>query len=157
VTSRLPPPEPGDPGGGAARGATPGAAPVPAGRAGVRAGLAVLVGIGLAAVLALILGEYPFTGLTPYLVAVAVPAIIGFATGGIVRGHAAARWAATGVLSAAGIAWALWISTGRGVDPVPAGGWAAIALALVWPVALAVVVARRRRAGPPTTGLPAGN
>lgn len=105
--------------------------------------MAVGAGAGLAVVLALILGEYPFTGVTPYVAALAVPAIIGFVVTWVGRRHPARLWAYTGIVAAASVGWALYISTGRGVDPVPVGGWVAVALALLWPVAVGGWVARR--------------
>lgn len=105
--------------------------------------LALTLGAVMTVIIALILGEYPFTGTTPYLAAILVPAAIGFAVVWIDGDHRAWLWAATGPLSAAGIGWALWISTGRGADTVPAGGWASIALALLWPLAWAGRLAHR--------------
>lgn len=107
--------------------------------------LALALGVGLAVVTALILGEYPFTGPTPYLAAVLLPAVIGAAVVWTGRDHAERLWAATAVLSAAAMGWAVWISTGRGLDPVPAGAWIAISAALVWPLAWAGLLAHRRR------------
>ncbi|MDQ2727373.1 MAG: hypothetical protein M3Y91_05830 [Actinomycetota bacterium] len=116
----------------------------------MRSLLALLFGVVMAVVLALIVGEYPFAGLTPYLVAVVVPAIIATVVVATGRRHSDRLWAASGLLGGASIGWALWISTGRGLDPVPTSGWIAIALAGAWPLAWAAVLARRsRRPGAP--------
>lgn len=109
----------------------------------MRTVLTLALGAGLAAGAALIVGEYPFTGVTPYLAAVLVPAVIGAAVVWTGQGHPGRLWAATAVLSAAAMAWAVWISTGRGLDPVPVGGWAAIVAALVWPLTRAALLVRR--------------
>lgn len=113
----------------------------------MRTVLAVVVGVVVTMAIALILGEYPFTGLTPYLAAVAAPAVVATATIWTGEGNTARWWALTGLLSAAGIGWALWISTGRGVDPTPVGGWLAIGIALAWPLARAAWLVRRGRPG----------
>lgn len=107
--------------------------------------LALVIGGVLAVVMGLVLGEYPFVGFTPYLIAALVPAIMAATVVGVGQRHLVWLWAASGVLSAACIGWALWISTGQGLDPVPGGGWAAIALALAWPVARAGYLAQRTR------------
>ncbi|MGI8752200.1 MAG: hypothetical protein ACR2MN_07795 [Acidimicrobiales bacterium] len=111
----------------------------------MRSVLALVLGAVAAAVLALIVGEYPFAGLTPYLVAVAVPAIIATVVVWTGRRRPDRLWVASGVLAGASIGWALWISTGRGLDPVPTSGWIAIALAVAWPLAWGAIVARRSR------------
>jgi hypothetical protein len=116
----------------------------PVGRTPLRPVLAAAVGVALAVVLALVVGEYPFTGATPYIAALVVPAVIGFCVAGVGGSHPERWWLGAGVLGAASIAWAVWISTGRGVDPFPACGWAAIALGLAWPVAWGLWLARRR-------------
>ena len=86
----------------------------------MRSVLALALGAAVAVVLALIVGEYPFAGFTPYLVAAAVPAIIGTVVVWTGRRHPDRLWAASGLLGGASIGWALWISTGHGLDPVPA-------------------------------------
>jgi hypothetical protein len=111
----------------------------------MRSVLALVLGAAVAVVLALIVGEYPFAGLTPYLVAVAVPAIIGTVTVWTGRRHPDRLWAASGLLGGASVGWALWISTGRGLDPVPAAGWVSVALAVAWPLAWGTILARRSR------------
>lgn len=111
----------------------------------MRSVLALALGAVVAVVLALIVGEYPFAGFTPYLVALMVPAIIGTVVVWTGRRHPDRLWAATGLLGGASVGWALWISTGRGLDPVPTGGWIAIALAVAWPLARGAILAHRGR------------
>ncbi len=112
----------------------------------MRTVVALSVGAVLAATIALILGEYPFVGFSPFVAAALVPAIIATAVVATAGHHRQFLWAATGVLSAGAIAWAVWISTGRGLDPVPPGGVVAAALALGWPLAWARYRARRTSA-----------
>ncbi|MDQ6840666.1 MAG: hypothetical protein M3137_20600 [Actinomycetota bacterium] len=119
----------------------------------MRSVVALALGALLAAALGLIAGEYPFSGVTPYLVAVVVPAIIAVAVVTTGRRHRDRLWAASGLLGGASIGWALWISTGQGVDPVPTSGWIAVALAVSWPLAWAMVVAHRSP-GPPAQSAP---
>ncbi|MDQ6784900.1 MAG: hypothetical protein M3063_15985 [Actinomycetota bacterium] len=114
--------------------------------------VALAIGAVLAVVLALILGEYPFVGFTPYLAATVVPAIIGTAVVWTGRRHSDLLWAATGLLAGASIGWSLWISTGRGIDPVPTSGWIAVAVAVAWPMAWSGLVARRNRRTPSAAG-----
>ena len=111
----------------------------------MRSVLALALGAAVAAILALIVGEYPFAGFTPYLVAAAVPAIIGTVVVWTGRRHPDRLWAASGLLGGASIGWALWISTGHGLDPVPMSGWISIALAVVWPLTWGAIMARRSR------------
>jgi hypothetical protein len=111
----------------------------------MRSILALVLGAVVAATLALIVGEYAFAGLTPYLVALAVPAIIATVVVGTGRQHPDRLWAASGVLAGASIGWAVWISTGRGLDPVPTSGWVAIAAGVAWPLVRGVILARRNR------------
>ncbi|MGI8492478.1 MAG: hypothetical protein ACR2KC_04330 [Acidimicrobiales bacterium] len=117
-----------------------------------RVALAALAGLVLAGAAAVILGEYPFTGWTPYLAAAIVPLVLWGALSAIVDRPGPSPWVAAGVLSSGGLAWAVWISTGHGLDPVPAGGWAAIGSSLVWPLAAAARAAQLRQRGRPKGG-----
>ncbi|MDQ2754733.1 MAG: hypothetical protein M3R71_04200 [Actinomycetota bacterium] len=105
----------------------------------MRFAFSLAVGATVAAASGLILGEYPFTGFTPYLAALLVPLVL-LGSMILVAGESGPRiWLLVALLSAAGLAWAVWISTGRGLDPAPLGGWIAVLLALVWPLAWAGV------------------
>jgi membrane associated rhomboid family serine protease len=102
--------------------------------------LAVLVA-GLAAAFgALLLGEYPFSGATPWVAGV----LFGYVVAEIVVSVGRRRGILLGLLAAvfaaAALLWAGWISAGDGKQPYPAMAWAAAAVAVV--VALL-------RAGPP--------
>lgn len=93
--------------------------------------LGVLCGAAVAAFAALILGEYEFTGSLPY---VAGP-LFGLAVGEVVVAVGRARSFGTAVVTSAlafgGIAWAGWIDSGEGVEPVKGLVWVAAALAAV--------------------------
>ena len=105
---------------------------------------AALSGTAVAAAAAVVLGDYPLSGSVPWVAAVLIPLLIGTVMALIDSRHRPALWAATGPLAAASVGWGVWIAGGRGLDPVPASAWAAIALALVWPVLYAAREHRRR-------------
>ncbi len=100
----------------------------------------VLAGAAIAGFGALVLGEYPYTG----LLVVASGALLGLfvAEGAIAasrrRGMASAVVCA--VLAAAGMVWGGWISTGHDLGQVAGWGWAAVGTA---PVVAAVRAAWR--------------
>ncbi len=83
----------------------------------------------VAALGALVLGEYEFTGTLPF---VAGP-LFGFVIGEVVVGVGRLRSLAVGLLAAAlafgGVAWAGWIDSTNGVEPVKALAWVAAGLA----------------------------
>ena len=93
--------------------------------------LAVIAGAAVAAFGGLILGEYPFTGLTPYaagllfaLVVAEVVISVGGQTG-VLPALAAA------ICTAGGLGWAIWISSGEGLAPIPGGAWVALVIGVV--------------------------
>ena len=96
----------------------------------MRVPLAVLAGAVVASLGALILGEYEFVGLMPFvagpLFGLAVGEAVTWAGGerGVVQAGVAASLAALGVV------WAGWIDSGEGIDPMPTLVWPAAALAL---------------------------
>lgn len=112
--------------------------------AALRAGLGLLCGAAVAALGALILGEYEFQGTLPF---VAGP-LFGLVVGEVVVGVGRARWLwlalLTGLLAAGGIAWAGWIDSSEGIEPVKGLVWVAAGLAMV---AAALRVAGLRRPG----------
>ncbi len=89
----------------------------------------MLCGAAAAALGALMLGEYEFTGLLPF---VAGP-LFGLAIGEIVVGVGRARTVpiavVAGALAFGGIALAGWIDSSEGVEPVKRAVWAAAVLA----------------------------
>ncbi len=97
----------------------------------VRTVLGVVGGALVAALGALILGEYEFTGLLPY---VAGP-LFGLAVGEVVVAVGASRASAVAVLASllafSGVVWAGWIDSSEGVEPFKTLVWVAAALAAV--------------------------
>jgi hypothetical protein len=95
----------------------------------LRAGLGVVRGAAAAALGALILGEYEFTGSLPFI---AGP-LFGLVIGEVVVGVGRARTVPVALLAAvaafAGITWAGWIDSSEGVEPVKALVWVAAVLA----------------------------
>lgn len=114
----------------------------------LRALLGLLCGAATAALGALILGEYEFTGTLPY---VAGP-LFGLVIGEVVVSVGRARSWPVGLLTAAlafgGIAWAGWIDSSEGVEPVKSLVWVAAALAAL--AALLRTIRLRRPAAPGT-------
>jgi hypothetical protein len=96
-----------------------------------RALLALVLASASAALGALILGEYEFTGSLPW---VAGP-LFGLVIGEVVAGVGRTRHLLAAVLAAAlsfgGIAWAGWIDSTQGVEPVKRLVWVSAALAAV--------------------------
>jgi hypothetical protein len=97
--------------------------------------LAVLAAAAVAALGGVILGEYPFTGVMPYVSGVLFALVVSEVTVGIGQRRGALLALAAAVCSGVGLAWAVWISSGRGVEPIPVGGWLAIMIGVA--VALA--------------------
>ena len=93
--------------------------------------LALLVGAFAAGVGALIVGEYEFAGLIPFVAG----ALFGLAIAELmltIAVRSTVRLAVAGALfTGGGLAWAAWISSGQGVAPYPAGGYIAIGLGTV--------------------------
>ncbi|HWG73471.1 MAG TPA: hypothetical protein VG184_05390 [Acidimicrobiales bacterium] len=104
----------------------------------MRTVLAVAVGAALAAVAAVILGEYNFSGAVPWVAGVAVPAVMGEAVV-LINGRGEPElWLAVAALSAGGLAWGAWLSEGSGLSPLPLDGWVAIALGALVPIVFAL-------------------
>jgi hypothetical protein len=107
--------------------------------------LAVASGLAAAVVGAVVLGDYPLSGLTPWVAAGLIPLLVGSVMSLVAGGPQRSLWVLTGPLSAASLGWGVRIATGWGLDPVPVSGWVAIGLALVWPLAWAARPSRPRR------------
>ena len=94
-----------------------------------RALLGLVLGAATAAIGALILGEYEFTGVLPWVAGL----LFGLAIGEVVVGVGKARHPLVGAVAAAcsfaGIAWAGWIDSTQGVEPVKGLVWVSAALA----------------------------
>ena len=110
----------------------------------MRTAVGVASGVLLAAGSAVVLGDYALSGLVPWTAAVVVPAIIAAAMILAGGGEPIRFWLLTGPLAGASLGWGAWIATGRGLSPIPAAVWAAIALAVAWPLACAGLLWTRR-------------
>lgn len=109
----------------------------------IRLIVAAVAGCAIGCLAAVTLGEYPLTGVDPWLACVIVPALIGTAMTAIAKAHRRALWISTGLLSGGCLAWGVGISTTWGLEPVPTAGWAEIAIGFAWPVAWGVLGARQ--------------
>ena len=93
-----------------------------------------MLGAGTGAVTAafgaLILGEYPFSGVVVLLAA----ALVGLAVAEVVvvvgRWRGAAPAGVAAVVTGAGLVWAAWISETRDLGRLPLEGWLAVALGM---------------------------
>ncbi len=94
----------------------------------VRVVAGVVCGALAAALGALILGEYEFSGTLPYVAGVLFGLVIAEVIVSVAgtKGHVLA--AITALLSAGGLLWAGWIDSAQGVEPVKAGVWVAVML-----------------------------
>lgn len=93
--------------------------------------LGLLCGALVAALGALILGEYPFTGSLPWIAGPMFGLVVGEAV--VAAGHSRTMVVGglAGLLSLGGITWAGWISSGDGLAPMSTVVWASAALAAV--------------------------
>lgn len=110
--------------------------------------LAVFCGATVAALGALILGEYEFTGTLPYVAGLLLGLIIAEVMLAVGQRRSTPLAAAATALAFAGISWAGWIDSSEGVEPVKGAVWVAATLAAA--TALLRTVRRRR----PTTSAP---
>jgi len=94
-----------------------------------RALLGLLCAAAAAALGALILGEYEFSGSLPYLAGPLFGLVIGEVVVSVGRTRAIAVALPAGALAFGGIAWAGWIDSSEGVEPVKALVWVAAGLA----------------------------
>lgn len=95
----------------------------------LRSILGLLCGAATAALGALILGEYEFTGTLPYVAGPLFGLVVGEV---VVTAGRDRRWPValvTAALAFAGIAWAGWIDSSEGLEPVKGLVWVAAALA----------------------------
>lgn len=95
----------------------------------LRAVAGVVCGAVVAALGAVILGEYEFTGALPFVAGVLFGLVVGEVVVGVgkLRGWPSAVAAAA--LGFGGIAWAGWIDAGRGLEPMKGLVWVGAALA----------------------------
>jgi hypothetical protein len=94
-----------------------------------RALFGLVLGAAVAALGALILGEYEFTGTLPWVAGVLFGLVIGEVVVSVGRSHHVGVAVGSAALSFAGIAWAGWIDSTEGVEPVKALAWVSAVLA----------------------------
>jgi hypothetical protein len=97
----------------------------------LRAGIGIGCGVAAAALGALILGEYEFTGTLPFVAGPLFGLVIGEIVVGVGRARSLVIGAIASVAAFAGIVWAGWIDSSEGVEPVKALVWVAAPLAAV--------------------------
>jgi hypothetical protein len=85
----------------------------------------------VAALGALILGEYEFTGTLPYVAGPLFGLAVGETVVAIGQSRTTVTASVTSLLALAGITWAGWIDSSQGVEPLHAGVWVAAALAAI--------------------------
>ena len=94
--------------------------------------LPVLVAAAVAALGALILGEYDLVGATALVAGVLFGAAIAEAAGALARRNFSPRLAVViGIIAGAGMTWAVWISTNHFRNPVEPTAIAGIVLAAI--------------------------
>lgn len=93
--------------------------------------LGLLCAAAASALGALVLGEYEFTGTLPFLAGPLFGLAVGEVVVAVGRARTLAVGVAAGAVAFAGIAWAGWIDSTEGVEPVKGLVWVAAALAAV--------------------------
>ena len=111
-----------------------------------RALLGLAVGAAVSALGALILGEYEFQGTLPWIAGPLFGLVIGEVVVSVGRSHHGAVAAVAAALAFGGIAWAGWIDSTQGVEPVKSLVWVSAVLA-AGATFLRVHGLRRRPAG----------
>jgi hypothetical protein len=95
--------------------------------------LAVLVALAVAALGAVILGEYELAGTRPILAGFLFGITVAEVLASMAR--SAARepelWAAAALITEAGLVWATWISTGHELDTAATTAWLGIGVGIV--------------------------
>jgi hypothetical protein len=104
----------------------------------------------VAAIGGLILGEYPFTGVTPYIAGVLFALVVAEVIISISRQSGIVTAVAAAVCTVGGLGWAVWISTGKGIDPIPIGGWMALVVGAVVALGRGGIRALRGSRGSPS-------
>ncbi len=127
----------------------PAPAPIQPASSPTRMVVGIVAGAAVAALGGWILGEYPFTGIMPYITGVLFALVVAEVILSVGRREPNRMVGATAaVITAAGIGLAVWIQSTEGLVAIPPGGWVAISLGFV--VALL-------RGGIRTGGRPKGN
>ncbi|MHB8464417.1 MAG: hypothetical protein ACYDH6_01175 [Acidimicrobiales bacterium] len=121
--------------------------PQPLEPSSLRQALAVVVAAAVTAVGALILGEYDFKGTTPYVAGFLFGLVVAEVVLTVARLGRPVLAAAAAALSGLGMLWAAWISSGRGVSPIPGGAYLGMLLAMAVAGGWVVAPTRRHRGG----------
>jgi hypothetical protein len=95
----------------------------------VRLALALLAGAAVAALAALILGEYELVGWTPFVAGVAFGLVVAEVATTVSRRKGPLVGVPSAALASGGMVWAAWISSGRDWSYVPGGAWVGVGLA----------------------------
>lgn len=104
-----------------------------------------MVAAAVAALGALMLGEYEFTGSLPFIAGPLFGLVIGEVVVGVGRSRAIPVAVGAAAIAFGGIAWAGWIDSTEGVEPVKGLVWVA---ALIAAAVAALRTAGGRRPGP---------
>lgn len=91
--------------------------------------LGLLLAVGGAALAALIMAEYEFTGYTPWAAGIAVGVLVGESLGTLGRWRGPVAMAIGAVIAAASLLWGQWLESDEGVEPYSALAFGAAALA----------------------------
>ena len=97
----------------------------------VRVVAGVVCGALAASLGALILGEYEFSGMLPYVAGVLFGLVIAEVIVSVAGAKGAMLAAIAAVLSAGGLLWAGWIDSNEGIEPVKPGVWVAVMIGAV--------------------------
>jgi hypothetical protein len=112
--------------------AAPPAQPTPAaGSSPVRLIAGIVAGAAVATLGGFILGEYPFTGVTPYVAGLLFALVVAEVILSLSRRQDRLTALVAAVCTVGGLGLAVWISTGEGIDPVPVGGWMTLIIGLI--------------------------
>jgi hypothetical protein len=110
-----------------------------------RQALAIVAGLAAMALGALIFGEYDLSGLTPF---------IGGALFGLIVAEVVLTVAGTGnrvlaafsaACSGVGVYWAAWISSGRGIAPIPKRAYVGLVLSMILAAGWVLISSGRRK------------
>jgi hypothetical protein len=93
--------------------------------------LAAVAGAAVAAVGALLLGEYVFTGVPIFGGALLLGLFVGEAVVSVGGRRGTPSGAISAILAAAGLTWGAWISSGHVLGELPGQGWVVVVLGTI--------------------------